>query len=144
MLAVAVIGWAAWRQLGPAGDIGPIAEADAATIAAGRPLYERHCANCHGANLEGQPDWRSRRADGRLPAPPHDDSGHTWHHPDAVLVAITRHGLEPPYAPAGYRSDMPAFDGVLTDREIRAVLAWIASRWSPEIRAHQLRVTRGR
>jgi mono/diheme cytochrome c family protein len=121
----------------------PIAQADAATIAAGKPLYERHCASCHGANLEGQPSWRERRADGRLPAPPHDDSGHTWHHPDEVLIAITRRGLKPPLAPDGYQSDMPGFEGVLTEAEIRAVLAWIASRWSAESRAHQLRITRG-
>ena len=69
-----------------------------------------------------------------MPAPPHDESGHTWHHPDEVLFGITKHGLVPPYAPAGYQSDMPAFGGVLTDREIRSVLAYIASNWSAEIR----------
>jgi len=100
----------------------------------GEKLYAQHCASCHGANLEGQPDWRKRLANGRFPAPPHDASGHTWHHPDEVLFAITKHGLVPPYAPAGYESDMPAFGGKLSDQEIRAVLAYIESRWSPEVR----------
>ena len=99
----------------------------------GQKIYAEHCAACHGTKLEGQPDWRSRLANGRMPAPPHDDSGHTWHHPDAVLFGITKHGLVPPYAPAGYQSDMPAFGGVLTDREIRAVLAYIATQWSSEV-----------
>jgi mono/diheme cytochrome c family protein len=102
-------------------------------LALGEKLYGQHCASCHGANLEGQPDWRKRLANGRFPAPPHDASGHTWHHPDEVLFGITKHGLVPPYAPAGYETDMPAFGGKLSDQEIRAVLAYIESRWSPEV-----------
>jgi mono/diheme cytochrome c family protein len=102
-------------------------------VALGEKLYASHCASCHGANLEGQPDWRKRLPNGRLPAPPHDASGHTWHHPDEVLFAITKHGLVPPYAPPGYKSDMPAFGGKLSDQEIRAVLGYIKSRWSPEV-----------
>jgi mono/diheme cytochrome c family protein len=103
-------------------------------LALGRNVYEQHCAACHGAKLEGQPNWRSRLPNGRMPAPPHDDSGHTWHHPDQVLFGITKHGLAPPYAPPGYESDMPAFAGKLSDAEIRAVLAYIASHWSDEVR----------
>jgi hypothetical protein len=48
-----------------------------------------------GANLEGQPNWKERQANGRLPAPPHDASGHTWHHPDAQLFGITKQGSRP-------------------------------------------------
>jgi mono/diheme cytochrome c family protein len=102
-------------------------------VALGGKLYLEHCAACHGARLEGQPDWQKKLPNGRFPAPPHDDSGHTWHHPDEVLLAITKHGLVPPYAPAGYESDMPAFAGKLSDDEIRAVLAYIGSHWSPEV-----------
>lgn len=107
---------------------------DPARIALGQKLYAQHCAVCHGAQLEGQPDWRRRLPNGRLPAPPHDDSGHTWHHPDEVLFGITKNGLAPPYAPPGYPSDMPAFAGKLSDDEIRAVLAYIASHWSDDVR----------
>ena len=107
---------------------------NAAQVAQGAKIYAQHCAACHGLNLEGQPDWRKRRPDGKLPAPPHEESGHTWHHADGVLFAITRSGLVPPYAPPGYQSDMPAFAGVLSDPEIRAVLAYIESHWSsPEV-----------
>jgi len=102
---------------------------DAARVALGERVYAQHCASCHGANLEGQPDWRRRLANGRLPAPPHDESGHTWHHPDRMIFAITKRGLVPPHAPAGYESDMPAFGGTLRDDEIWAVLAFIKSRW---------------
>ena len=98
-------------------------------LAEGKRLYDAHCASCHGLKLEGQPNWQKRNLNGRMPAPPHDETGHTWHHPDEVLFGITKHGLVPPYAPPGYRSDMPAFAGVLSDEEIRAVLAYIESHW---------------
>lgn len=115
---------------------------DRARIAQGALVYARHCAACHGANLEGQPDWTTRRPSGRLPAPPHDDSGHTWHHPNVQLFAVTKHGLVPPNAPAGYERNMPAFAGVLGDDEIWAVLAFIQSRWSAEVRARHAVIER--
>jgi len=79
---------------------------------------------------------------GRLPAPPHDASGHTWHHPDNVLFGITKHGIAPgKYAPSMYQSNMPAFSGVLADAEIWAVLAYIKSSWPQEIRKTQHEIT---
>ena len=99
-------------------------------LALGQRVYAQYCAACHGAKLEGQPNWRERLPNGRMPAPPHDESGHTWHHPDSVLFEITKRGLVPPYAPKGYESDMPAFGEKLTDEEIWAVLAHIKSHWT--------------
>lgn len=117
-------------------DRGP-AGPDRAALAAGEAIYRAECAGCHGARLEGQPNWRIRRPDGKLPAPPHDASGHTWHHPTDQLFAITKFGLVPPNAPSGYLSDMPAFSGKLSDAQIANVLAYIESRWPPEIHAHR-------
>lgn len=136
LLGAALIGGLIWfdaLHFSPPGS-GPDLR-DPQRIAAGQRVYDQHCAACHGPKLEGQPNWTSRRADGRLPAPPHDDSGHTWHHPNEVLFAVTRHGMKPPYAPPDYASDMPAFAGVLGDEDIWNVLAFIQSRWSPEVRA---------
>lgn len=106
---------------------------DVALVALGAGLYERECASCHGAQLEGQPNWRMRKADGRLPAPPHDQSGHTWHHPDEVLHALTKYG---PAAVVGndYETDMPAYEELLSDEEITAVLSYIKSTWPQPIR----------
>ena len=73
----------------------------------GKVLYMEFCASCHGANLEGQPDWRQRLPNGRLPAPPHDATGHTRHHSDEQLFRIVKDGLAA-LAP-GYETDMPAF-----------------------------------
>jgi mono/diheme cytochrome c family protein len=109
---------------------------DPAMVALGEEIYAGHCASCHGAELEGQPDWQRPLPDGGLPAPPHDASGHTWHHPDDLLFGITKFGGQA-LAPAGFRSNMPAFGDQLGDREIWAVLAFIKSRWPAEIRAVQ-------
>jgi len=111
----------------------------AAQLAQGRQVYADHCASCHGANLEGQPDWRRRNEDGRMPAPPHDASGHTWHHADRMLFTITKLGVGA--VVPGYESDMPAFDGVLSDAEIAAALAFIKSTWPARERGFQAEVT---
>ncbi|RAH96204.1 cytochrome C [Acuticoccus sediminis] len=111
----------------------------ATEIALGQDLYAANCASCHGASLEGQPDWRRRRNNGRLPAPPHDETGHTWHHSDQDLFKITRSGVEA--VVPDYESDMPAFEGILTDAEIRAVLAHIKSTWPERERAVQAKIT---
>ena len=109
-------------------------------VALGKIVYAQHCAACHGANLEGEPNWRERLPNGRLPAPPHDAEGHTWHHPDKVLFEITKNGVGS--VVPGYESDMPAFKGVLTDREIWAVISFIESTWPPDIRERQERMSR--
>jgi mono/diheme cytochrome c family protein len=115
-------------------------DAAAQTIDGAR-LYAETCASCHGARLEGQPGWQRRRSDGRLPAPPHDVTGHTWHHGDEALFRITKLGPSAVVG-GGYRSDMPAFEAVLSDDEIRAVLAYIKSTWPERQRAYQNQQTR--
>ncbi len=107
----------------------------------GRAIYSQYCASCHGANLEGQPNWQRRNEAGRMPAPPHDETGHTWHHGDRQLFAITKYGVER-FAPAGYGSDMPGFENTLSDAEIDSVLAFIRSTWPGHIRARQAAVAR--
>ena len=127
-LALALL--AACTESGAPGGDDPHADPrDSAKVALGAKVYAQQCASCHGSNLEGQPKWRERGKNGRMPAPPHDESGHTWHHPDRVLFGITKSGLVPPYAPSDYASDMPAFGAKLSDDEIWAVLAFIKSHW---------------
>lgn len=134
--AAAVIGAAAvffygmLRQSSPAF----VDPADRSLVLRGKAVYASNCAACHGASLQGQPNWRQRLPNGRIPAPPHDKTGHTWHHPDAVLLDIIKNGLVPGRtAPPGYASDMPAFGGTLSDDEIVAVLAYIKSFWPSEV-----------
>lgn len=128
---VYAVGWFAPRTEQVSAD-----PTDGDLVALGETVYGAHCARCHGSRLEGQPNWRQRLPDGSLPAPPHDGSGHTWHHADRVLFDYTKGGGAA-IAPAGFTSNMPGFAGVLSDREIWAVLAFIKSRWPEEIRARQ-------
>lgn len=101
-------------------------------VALGRSVYEANCASCHGLNLEGEPNWRQRNVSGLLPAPPHDASGHTWHHPDQMLFDLTKYGVQR-FVGADYRSKMPVFEDVIADREIWAALAYIKSTWPDEV-----------
>lgn len=117
---------------------------NAETIALGRTIYETQCAACHGAQLEGQPDWQMPLPSGRLPAPLHDATGHTWHHPDDILFRIVKEGTAA-IVGGGYESDMPGFADVLSDAEIRAVLAYIKSTWPERERSYQAETSaRGR
>lgn len=142
LLAAAAIGAAAALFYSGNSATPYIDPADAALVGRGKAVYATHCAACHGAALEGQPEWRKRLPNGRLPAPPHDESGHTWHHPDSVLVDIVKNGLVPGRtAPDGYASDMPAYASILSDNDVKAVLAYIKSRWPAENLAMQKSMT---
>ncbi len=109
----------------------PPPDLDPASVAAGTVLYGEFCAQCHGADLAGDPGWRSPNADGSYPPPPHDATGHTWHHDDATLVRIISVGSD------FEQSRMPAFADLLTEEEILAILDFIKSGWGPDERSFQ-------
>src|SRR5829696_4580356 len=81
VIGVAALIWAVWLS------------ESSTQIELGGKLYGDRCASCHGANLQGEPDWQSPKPNGRMPAPPHDTSGHTWHHTDQELYRITKFGM---------------------------------------------------
>ena len=120
-------------------------ELEGRDISRGEVLYQDQCASCHGANLEGQPDWQRPNPDGTLPAPPHDVTGHTWHHDNQLLFDYVKLGGQHTLAARGvtdFQSAMPAFDEVITDEEIWDILSFIRSRW-PE-RAREIQASRNR
>jgi mono/diheme cytochrome c family protein len=113
---------------------------DGRDIEAGKELYAQNCASCHGADLEGQPNWREPGADGILPAPPHDESGHTWHHDTGLLFDYVKHGGAAALADRGvadFASGMPGFAGTLNDGEILDILGFIRSTWPDRMQAAQ-------
>ena len=112
--------------------IGKIPYQNASAVAEGKNIYFAECASCHGANLEGQNNWQQRDAQGYLPAPPHDESGHTWHHDDQLLFQLTKYGIQS-IAGNDYKSKMPAFEHSLSDEQIWNVLAYIKSQWPKEL-----------
>ncbi|MEL6588257.1 MAG: cytochrome c [Pseudomonadota bacterium] len=130
-IAVVAFGWGTWA---PAQTI--LMPSDPDVVALGQTVYAGHCASCHGATLEGQPHWRMPGPDGRLPAPPHDASGHTWHHDGDTLFRLTKYGTAALVGDPTYENNMPIYEGVLTDDEIIAVLSYIKSMWPQDIRDH--------
>lgn len=129
MLLAALWTWSGQRRSTAAAEIG-------------RQVYVQHCAACHGVQLEGQAQWQTRKPDGRMPAPPHDATGHTWHHTNEQLFGIVKHGIEA-FAPPGYKSDMPAYKDVLSDDDILAVLAYIEGTWPESIRQRREQMMSG-
>ena len=113
---------------------------DAGLITRGQVLYQTHCASCHGASLEGEANWQQPNSDGSFRAPPHDATGHTWHHSDALLLETVRLGGQRLPAELG-TSAMPAFAGTLTEEEMNAILTYIKSTWPADIRAAQWEMT---
>lgn len=125
----------------PAQAASPASPADASDrllVMKGKNIYAKQCASCHGGRLQGQANWRRKLPDGGFPAPPHDASGHTWHHSDKLLFRITKDGGAAS-APAGFKSNMPGFSGKLSDTDIWAVLAYIKSTWPPRVQMMQNR-----
>lgn len=110
----------------------PVPTLSPASIAQGELLYAQHCAKCHGATLEGAADWKIPLADGSYAPPPHDNSGHTWHHPDSVLMSIVLDGGDP-----AYNSKMPALKDLLTEAQVAAILDYIKSNWGKDEREYQ-------
>lgn len=105
-------------------------------IDAGRRLYQLQCAACHAARAEGQPGWEGVNAAGEKPAPPHDRSGHTWKHSDAMLYRIVAQGWRDPFNKT-QRLTMPPFGQTLAPDEIRDVIQYLKTLWTPRQRAFQ-------
>lgn len=119
---------------------------DTQLTALGEEVYKANCASCHGANLEGEPNWRRSNPDLTMPAPPHDQTGHTWHHDDETLFKLTKFGVASFVKNKSYKSNMPAYENVLEDGEVIAVLSYIKSRWPADVqqRHDQLNQNSGR
>lgn len=128
-----------WLAVGAGKSEGQTGATGALDVVQGETLYVEYCASCHGANLEGQADWRSPGPDGRLPAPPHDETGHTWHHDDQLLFDYTKLGGAALMAQRGveFDSGMLGFAEQLTDAEIHNVLAYIKSTWPDRMQGIQ-------
>jgi mono/diheme cytochrome c family protein len=114
----------------------PVPTLDINYLTQGKGLYDRYCGSCHGEDLAGEPDWKQLKEGGTFPAPPHDATGHTWHHPDDLILEITSQGGDPAYG-----GTMPGFGEQLSKEEIRAILEYIKTSWGEQERAYQWWIT---
>lgn len=111
-------------------------ELDHRDLIRGEALYQSYCAACHGVELQGQDNWQTPDENGVLRAPPHDASGHTWHHDNQLLFDYTALGGAAALAErgvSGINSGMPGFAESLTEDEIWDTLAFIRSTWPKRI-----------
>ncbi|WP_428686809.1 c-type cytochrome [Roseibium sp.] len=134
LLAVAAAAAGVYMFTGAAVDGVSLRPGDRTLVRTGGEVYSQNCASCHGTDLKGEPDWQTGNPDGTLKAPPHDETGHTWHHADELLFRITKYGTAEAVGLKDFKSAMPAFEGSLSDTEIVAVLSWIKAQWPEEIR----------
>ena len=81
--------------------------------------------------------------DGTLPAPPYDETGHTWDHDTEMLFDYTKLGGQLTLEAIGvknFTSRMPGFESVLTDEQIWKILTFFRSTWPMDIQdAHAMR-----
>ena len=103
---------------------------------AGRSTYVKYCASCHGESAEGQANWELTNESGELPAPPHNEGGHTWRHSDQDLVKIITDGWRDPFNRT-QRLTMPGFKGVLTSSEIKNVVDYLRTLWTSDQQTFQ-------
>ena len=135
VVIVSLMGMGLWLFMQERGQ--PI---DRRLVEEGRGIYKANCAQCHGLRGEGQPNWQQQNADTTYPPPPHDSTGHTWHHSDGLLYRIVRDGGKI-YEDPSFKSAMPAFGDRLNPEEIRAVITYLKSLWGAEERAFQAQVS---
>ncbi len=91
-------------------------------------------------NLEGRPDWQTPDDNGTLPAPPHDETGHKWHHDNRLLFEYTQLGGAAALAARGangFVSGMPGFGDTLTNDNIWDILVYIRSIWLERVPENQ-------
>ena len=98
---------------------------DTVVVALGRTVYGENLCCVPRCRIKGQSDWEQPGSDGLMLAPPHHETGDTWHHKDALLFALTKNGVTSMLGPnSTYKSAMPAYAGILSDEEIVAALSY--------------------
>ncbi|HED15182.1 MAG TPA: cytochrome c [Gammaproteobacteria bacterium] len=104
---------------------------DAKAVAVGKKLYIKHCQVCHQKDGVGeQPISVYIRLPGFVTAIPLNESSHAWHHGDKQLVKIILSGSR-------RTKRMPAWKDTLSEEQVKNIVAYIKSLWSPEVLACQ-------
>ena len=105
------------------------------SVMRGARLYQEHCAQCHGPEAQGHPDWQNPQV---VAAPPLDGSGNEWKRKRSELIAIVKKGMTRNNEPV-----MPAWGERLSDQEIEDIVAWFQALWPMEVYDRWLKVNAG-
>ncbi|OGI53608.1 MAG: hypothetical protein A3D32_04475 [Candidatus Muproteobacteria bacterium RIFCSPHIGHO2_02_FULL_60_13] len=88
-------------------------------------LFHEHCAQCHGPEAQGHPDWRNPKV---VAAPPLNGTGNEWKRRKQDMIAVIKNGAKRNGEPV-----MPAWKGRLTDREIEDIINWYQALWPADV-----------
>lgn len=107
----------------------PVLEAPVSLTALNRGarLFEEQCAQCHGPEAQGHPDWQTPAV---VAAPPLNGTGNDWKRTRAQLVAVVKNG-----AKRNGELVMPAWNGRMSEAEINDIIDWFQALWPPEVYA---------
>ncbi len=91
----------------------------------GARIFQEQCAQCHGPDAQGHPDWQNPQV---AAAPPLNGTGNEWKRSRSDMVAIILDGATRDGVPV-----MPSWKGRLTQQEIEDVIAWYQALWPAEV-----------
>jgi len=101
---------------------------DPGRIARGAKIFEENCAQCHGPQAQGHPDWQTPSDGTFAAAPPLDGSGNEHKRTRSELLNVIRNG-----ARKNGLEVMPAWQRRLSNQEMEDVVTWFQSLWPPEV-----------
>lgn len=99
-------------------------------LAQAQTAYETHCAHCHGYYLEGQLSSTVENTVeiGLHTVPPHNSEGHTWQHPDQLLIRTIQQGIQNPLN----HFPMVGYESVLDEDDILGIIDYMRLYWTDE------------
>ena len=95
------------------------------SVMQGARLYQENCAQCHGPEAQGHPDWQNPDF---AAAPPLNGTGNEWKRTKAELMLIIKNGAKRNNEPV-----MPGLNGKLSDQEVESVIAWFQALWPLDV-----------
>jgi len=91
----------------------------------GVKLFQQHCAQCHGPEAQGHPDWQNPQV---VAAPPLNGTGNDWKRRKQDMLALIKNGVK-----RKGELIMPAWKGRLTDQEIEDIISWYQALWPSDV-----------
>lgn len=95
------------------------------TMMNGARLYQEYCAQCHGPEAQGHPDWQNPAV---TAAPPLNGSGNEWKRSRSEIIAIIQNGITRQGEPV-----MPAWKGRVADKDLDDLLTWMTALWPNDV-----------